>query len=80
MALKSCGALKKDSFHNLRAVSFKRLLGGGYREAPGCGGGSPCCAIFSMTTRKRHFAARNRKLAHTAPPTRTLWHPARAVD
>src|SRR6266480_4342881 len=27
----SCGALKKDSFPNLRAVSFKRVLGGAPR-------------------------------------------------
>src|SRR3989442_5698041 len=52
-----------------RAASFKRLLGGGYRGAPGSGGGSPCCAIFSMKTRKRHSAASDRKLTHTAPPT-----------
>src|SRR2546427_5699941 len=31
----SCGALVEDSFHNLHApVSFKRLLGGRWRETP----------------------------------------------
>jgi len=28
----SCGALKKDALHNLRAANFRRVLGGAPRE------------------------------------------------